>query len=49
MEYKEPFSMNCRDRGSHARGVYPAQYTSCMGTARVEEEEGADMRIIVKE
>ena len=26
-------SMNCRERGSHARGVYSTQYTSRMGTA----------------
>ena len=41
--------MDCRERGSHARGVYPTQYTSHMGTARVNEEEGADTRIIAKE
>ena len=34
--------MDWRERGSHARGVYPTQYTSRMGTARVKEEEGAD-------
>ena len=34
--------MDCRERGSHARGVYPTQYTSRMITARVKEEEGAD-------
>ena len=33
--------MDCRERGSHARGVYP--------TARVKEEVGSDTRIIVKE
>ena len=43
------YSTDCRDRGSHARGVYPAQYTSRMGTARVKEEEEADTRKIVKE
>ena len=42
-------SMDCRERGSNARGVYPTQYTSRMETAKVEEEEGADRRIIVKE
>ena len=31
-----------RERGSHVRGVYPTQYTSRMGTARVEQEEEAD-------
>ena len=40
--------MDCRERGSHARGVYPTQYTSRMKTARVKEEEGADTRIMVK-
>ena len=34
--------MDCRERGSHARGVYPTQDTSHMGTARVKEEEEAD-------
>ena len=42
-------SMDCMELGSHARGVYPAQYTSRMGTARVKEELGADTRKIVKE
>ena len=42
-------SMDCRERRSHARGVYPTQYTSRMGTARMKEEEGAETRIIVKE
>ena len=42
-------SMDCRERGSHARDVYPTQYTSRMETARVKEEVGADTRIIVKE
>ena len=41
--------MDRRERGSHARGVYPTQYTSRMETARVKEEERADPRIIVKE
>ena len=26
-------------RGSHARGAYPTQYTSHMGTASVKQEE----------
>ena len=34
--------MDCRERGSHTRGVYPTQYTSLIGTARVKKEEGAD-------
>ena len=42
-------SMDCRERGSHVRGVYPTLYTSRMGTARVKEEERADPRILVKE
>ena len=45
---KETSSMDCRERGSHARGVYPTQYTSRMETARVKEGVGADTRIIVK-
>ena len=40
--------MDCKERGSHARGVYPTQYTSRMETAWVKKEEGADTRIIVK-
>ena len=40
--------MDCRDRGSHARGVCPAQDTSRMGTARRKQEE-AETRIITKE
>ena len=41
--------MDCRERGSHARGVYPTQYTSRMGIARMKEKEGADTRIMVME
>ena len=41
--------MNCRERGSHARGVYPTQYTSRMGTERVKYELEADTSIIAKE
>ena len=41
--------MDCRERGSHAPGVYPTQYTSSMETARAKEEEGADTGITVKE
>ena len=41
---RAPFSMDYRERG-----VYPTQYTSRMGTARVKQEEEADKRIIVKE
>ena len=32
----------------YARGVYPAKDTSCMGRARVKQEEEADTRLIVK-
>ena len=39
--------MECRERGSHASGVYSTQYTSRIGTGRVKEEVGADTRIIV--
>ena len=46
-KYKGPFSMNYREQGSHALGVYPTQYTSLMETARVKQEEGADTIIIV--
>ena len=48
-KYKGPFRMNNKERGSHARGVYLAQDTSRMGTARVKQEEEADTRMIVKE
>ena len=37
------------NKESHTRGVYHTQYTSRMETARVEQEEEADTRIIVKE
>ena len=35
-KYTRPFSMNYREGGTHARGVYPTQDTSRMGTARVK-------------
>ena len=38
--------MDYSERGSYARGVYPTQYTSRMGTAMVKQEEEADTRII---
>ena len=41
--------MDCRERGSHARGVYPTHDTWRMGTARVKQEEETDTRIIAKE
>ena len=41
--------MDCRERRSHARGVYLAKDTSQMGTARVKQDEEADTEIIVRE
>ena len=41
--------MDCRERGSHARGVYHTKYTSHMEAARMEQEEEADTRIITKD
>ena len=38
--------MDYRERGSYARGVYPTQDTSSMGTARVKQTEKADTRIV---
>ena len=35
-KYKGPISMAYMERGSHARGVYPTQYTSRMRTAIVK-------------
>ena len=49
LKYKGPLIMDYRERGSHARGVYPTQDTSRMGTAMMKQEEEADTRIIVKE
>ena len=49
VEYAKPFSMDCRERGSHARGVYTTQDTLRMGTAKMKQEEGEDTRIIVSE
>ena len=48
-KFKGPFSINCRERGSDARGVYPTQDTLRMGTARVKQEEEADTGVIVKD
>ena len=48
-KYKGPFSMDCREQGSHARGVHPTKYTLRMGTARVKEEEETDTRVIARE
>ena len=41
--------MDCSERRSRTRGVYPTQYTSRIETTKVKEEVGADTRIIVKE
>ena len=41
-EYKGPFSIDNREQGSHARGVYPTQDSSRMGTASVKQEEETD-------
>ena len=41
--------MDYRERGSHARGVYPTQYTSRMEIARVKQEEEAVTKVIVIE
>ena len=38
--------MDFRERGSHARGVYPTQDISRMGTAREKQEEEAGTRIM---
>ena len=49
LKYNGPFSIDCMERGSHARGVYPIQDTSRMGTAKIKQEEQADIRIIARE
>ena len=45
MKYKRPFSIDPRERGSHARGVYPTENTLRMGTASVKQEKEAHIRI----
>ena len=40
--------MNYRKRGSHARGVYPTQYTSRMGTLKVKQEEETNTGIMLE-
>ena len=45
-KYKGIFSMDYREQGSHARGVYPTQYTLRMETARVKQEEEINTRIM---
>ena len=39
--------MDYRERGFHARNVYPTQYISRIETSRVKQEEEVDARIIV--
>ena len=41
--------MDYTEGGSLARGVYPTQGTSFMGTVTVKKEEKADKRIIARE
>ena len=41
--------MDYTEHRTHARGVYPTQDTSRMGTATVKREEETDTRIIVIE
>ena len=43
MDYREP--------SFYARSVYPTQYTSCIGTTRVKQEEETDknnVRVVIK-
>ena len=42
-------SIDCRERGSHARGKHHTQDTSRPETATVKEEEEADARVIAEE
>ena len=49
MKYKRPSRLDYRERGSHARGVYPTQDSSRVGTARVKQEVEADTRIMANE
>ena len=45
-KYNGPVSIDYREWGSHAQSMYPSQYTSRMGTARVKQEEETDNRIM---
>ena len=47
-KYKGQFSIDYRERRSHARDMHPTQNTSRMGTAREKQEEEADTKIILK-
>ena len=48
-KYNRPFSMDYRERGSNAEGVYPTQDTLRMRTVRVKQEKEADTRLIARE
>ena len=48
-EMQQIINMDHRERESHVRGLFPTQYTSDMGTARVKNEDEFDTRIIAKE
>ena len=39
IESNEPSSIDYRNWGFHAQGVYPTQDTSSIGTARVKQDE----------
>ena len=49
LKYKGPFSIDYRERESHARGMYLTQDTSRTRTVRVKQEEEAKLRIIARE
>ena len=42
-----PSSMDCREQGSQARGVYPTQDTSRMETVKVKQKEKENAIIII--
>ena len=48
-EIQKPSRMDCRERGSHARGVYPTQETSRIGRANVKHEKDTETRIIARD
>ena len=45
---KGPCSVNYRERGFHARGLYITKDTLRMGTIRVIQEKKADTKIIAR-
>ena len=45
-KYKGPFSMDYRERKSHAQGIYPTQYTLRMRTVRMKQKEETDTRMM---